>query len=72
MLTVDGHDVAAIAGGIEQARAVRGRPALVILDTVKGKGVSFAEDVATYHNGIFDETRFTQAMQELAARKEAV
>ena len=70
--TVDGHDVAAIAGGIEQARAVRGRPALVILDTVKGKGVSFAEDVATYHNGIFDETRFTQAMQELAARKEAV
>ncbi|MFT3963001.1 transketolase [Propionivibrio sp.] len=72
VLTVDGHDVAAIAGGIEQARAVRGRPALVILDTVKGKGVSFAEDVATYHNGIFDETRFTQAMQELAARKEAV
>ena len=72
VLTVDGHDVAAIAGGIEQARVVRGRPALVILDTVKGKGVSFAEDVATYHNGIFDETRFTQAMQELAARKEAV
>lgn len=72
VLTVDGHDVAAIAGGIEQARAVRGRPTLVILDTVKGKGVSFAEDVATYHNGIFDETRFTQAMQELAARKEAV
>ena len=72
VLTVDGHDVAAIAGGIERARAVRGRPALVILDTVKGKGVSFAEDVATYHNGIFDETRFTQAMQELAARKEAV
>jgi transketolase len=64
VLTVDGHDVAAIAGGIEQARAVRGRPTLVILDT--------AEDVATYHNGIFDETRFTQAMQELAARKEAV
>ena len=72
VLTVDGHDVAAIAGGIEQARAVRGRPALVILDTVKGKGVSFAEDVATYHNGIFDETRFTQAMQELAAQKEAL
>lgn len=72
VLTVDGHDVAAIAGGIERARAVRGRPALVILDTVKGKGVSFAEDVATYHNGIFDETRFTQAMRELAARKEAV
>jgi transketolase len=72
VLTVDGHDVAAITGGIEQARTVRGRPALVILDTVKGKGVSFAEDVATYHNGIFDETRFTQAMQELAARKEAV
>ena len=72
VLTVDGHDVAAIAGGIEQARVVRGRPALVILDTVKGKGVSFAENVATYHNGIFDETKFTQAIQELAAQQETV
>lgn len=72
VLTVDGHDVAAIAAGIEQANTVKGKPALVILDTIKGKGVSFAENVATYHNGMFDEAKFTQAVQELAAQQETV
>lgn len=72
VLTVNGHDVAAIAAGIEQAKTVKGKPALVILDTIKGKGVSFAENVATYHNGMFDEAKFTQAVKELAAQQETV
>lgn len=64
--TVDGHDVVAINDSIEKAKSIKGKPTLIILDTVKGKGVSFAQDVATYHNGIFDETKFKQAEQELA------
>lgn len=72
VLTVNGHDIVEIAAGIEQAKRVKGKPALVILDTVKGKGVSFAENVAAYHNGIFDETKFTQAINELAAQQETV
>ena len=50
VLTVNGHDVAAIAAGIEQAKTVKGKPALVILDTIKGKGVSFAENVITSYS----------------------
>ncbi len=72
VLTVNGHDIVEIAAGIEQAKMVKGKPALVILDTIKGKGVSFAENVASYHNGIFDETKFTQAINELAAQQETV
>ena len=72
VLTVDGHNVASIADGIEKAKTVRGKPALIILDTIKGKGVSFAENTATYHNGMFDEAKFAQAMNELAALKEAI
>ena len=70
VFTTNGHDVAKLLDTIEQAKAVKGKPALVILDTVKGKGVSFAENVATYHNGIFDAAKFAAAKQELEAQVE--
>jgi len=46
---VDGHDMGDILGGLQRADAVRGRPALIIADTVKGKCIDFAEDVVGYH-----------------------
>lgn len=70
VLTVDGHDIGQIIDAIDQAKAVKGKPTLIILDTIKGKGISFAEDVATYHNGIFDTTKFEAAKKELEAQQE--
>jgi transketolase len=72
VITVDGHDVEKIMAGIDQAKAIKSKPTLIILDTIKGKGVSFAENVATYHNGIFDETKYAQAKAELEAQKEMI
>lgn len=46
---IDGHDMADILGGLERADGVRGRPALIIADTIKGKCVSYAENVVGYH-----------------------
>jgi len=69
VLSADGHDVAKLIAAIERAKTVKGRPTLVILDTVKGKGVSFAENTAAYHNGTFDAAKYAQAMAELEARK---
>jgi transketolase len=66
---VNGHDPAAIIETIEKADAVRGKPSVIILDTVKGKGVSFAEGNAAYHNGILDEAAFGKALKELDAVK---
>ena len=43
---------------------------LMRVDTIKGKGISFAEDVATYHNGVFDAAKFEAAKKELAAQLE--
>lgn len=40
---VDGHDVAAIARAIDNARKITGRPSMIILDTIKGRGCDFAE-----------------------------
>ena len=70
VIVVDGHDIAKLIDTIDQAKAVKGKPTLVILDTIKGKGISFAENVATYHNGIFDAAKFEAAKKELEAQLE--
>ena len=72
VLMVDGHDVEKLIAVIDQAKTIKGKPTLIILDTIKGKGVSFAENVATYHNGIFDEAKYAQAKAELEAQKELI
>lgn len=72
VLLTDGHDVAKIAAAVEQAKNVKGKPTLILLDTIKGKGVSFAENTAAYHNGVLDEAKFTQAKKELAALMESI
>ena len=65
--TVDGHDPAKIIAAIEAAEGLKGKPSLIILDTVKGKGFSFAEGNAAYHNGVMDEAAYQKALAELAA-----
>jgi len=47
---VDGHDVIAIREAVEKAKAVKGVPSVVILDTVKGKGCSFCEGARGNHH----------------------
>lgn len=43
VIRVDGHDVEALDRAIEEAKATVGKPTMIIMDTVKGKGVSFCE-----------------------------
>jgi transketolase len=62
--TVPGHDIPKIIEAVDGAEKVRGRPALVILDTVKGRGFSFAEGKAAYHNGALDAETYAKALAE--------
>lgn len=48
--SIDGHDVAAISEAIRQAKAVKGKPSVIVLNTVKGKGCTFAEGVLYNHH----------------------
>jgi len=68
VLTIDGHDVGAILGALDAAVATRGRPSLIVADTVKGRGISFAEDTAAFHNGILGAEQYRQALAEIDAR----
>jgi transketolase len=67
-----GHDPAGIIAAIAEAEKTKGKPSIIILDTVKGKGFSFAEGNAAFHNGVMDEAVYTKARGELDAAKAAL
>ncbi len=66
---IDGHDMRAVLGGLAEADKVRDRPAIVIAQTVKGKGVSFAENTAAFHNGMMTQEQYDRALAELSVSK---
>jgi transketolase len=70
--TVDGHDVRAVAGGLDAAALVKGMPSVIVADTVKGKGISFAENTAAFHNGIMTPEQYDRALAELDRQQEAL
>lgn len=65
VLTVDGHDVSAILKVLDQASAIKGGPTVIVAETVKGKGVSFAENTAAFHNGAMSQAQYDQALAEI-------
>jgi transketolase len=64
--TVDGHNYAALTAALTTPTPA-GKPLFIIANTVKGKGVSFMENVAKWHHGVPNETELAQAMAELDA-----
>lgn len=62
---IDGHDVKAICTALTDAGETNGKPTMIIAHTVKGKGISFAEDTAAYHNGILTEALYREALDYL-------
>jgi transketolase len=67
VLRTDGHDVAALLDVIDARWAAHapGRPAVIICDTVKGKGVSWMENVTEWHGGSLDDELRALALEEL-------
>ena len=62
---VNGHDFFEIDMAVERAKQEEHRPAMIILDTVKGKGVFFAERNLSNHNMKFDSALAKEAIAEL-------
>ena len=62
--TVDGHDIDAVTLALRQPTAP-GKPRLICCETVKGKGVSFMEDKASWHGAAIKTADYEAAMREL-------
>jgi len=65
VLRINGHDMNQVVDALEQARAVKGRPVVILADTVKGKGVSFIENQAGWHGKTPNYEELTKALEEL-------
>lgn len=65
VLVIDGHDIQQIDAAFDKAEATKGVPTVIIANTVKGKGVSFAENVVGFHNGGLTREQYEQACKEL-------
>ena len=65
---IDGHDFDQIEAAFAQARQTKGRPFAIVLNTVKGKGVSYMEDQAGWHGKAPNDQEYEQAMAELQAQ----
>ena len=62
---IDGHDMAQIVHALDTVKTLRGKPCIIIADTVKGRGVSFMENVPAWHGRAPNAEQFAQAMLEL-------
>ena len=62
---IDGHNISEIIDVLEQVDKVSGKPKIIIARTIKGKGISFAENVAAFHNGELTREQFDSACAEL-------
>ena len=70
VIEINGHDMREILGALDEAEMVKGVPTAIIANTVKGKGVSVAENVVGYHNGMLTEETYRQALQELTEQEQ--
>ena len=62
--SIDGHDVQAISDAIETAKAATGKPSVIVLNTQKGKGCTFAEGIVNNHHMAFSKEQCEQAIDE--------
>ncbi|MGC3947054.1 MAG: transketolase [Chryseolinea sp.] len=63
--SVDGHNIDELKECFDSLPFVKGKPSLIIANTVKGKGISFMENQLKWHHGVPDEKQYQVALSEL-------
>lgn len=71
VLSIPGNDVAAIDEALGLASRTKGKPTVIILNTVKGCGSPIMEDKAGWHHHLPNAEEYAQIIADFAARKEA-
>jgi transketolase len=69
---VDGHDLKALKDTFDALPFIKGKPSLVIAHTVKGKGVSYMENILKWHHGVPTEQQYNEALAELESAGKTV
>lgn len=69
VVSIPGNDMAAVDSALTLAKETKGKPTVIILNTTKGCGVSFMEDLAVWHHKVMDDAQYETALAEIAERK---
>lgn len=67
VIEIDAHDFDQIEGAVNKAKETKGKPNMIIAHSVKGKGVSYMEDQASWHGSAPNKEQAKQALTELEA-----
>jgi transketolase len=65
VIHVDGHDMNQLVEAFDKAKAVVGKPVVILAKTIKGKGVSFMENVAGWHGRTPNRAELDASLKEL-------
>jgi transketolase len=65
VLDIDGHNMAQVVAALEEAKSRKGKPTMIVANTVKGKGVSYMENVCEWHGRAPCQEEADQALAEL-------
>jgi transketolase len=72
VVEVDGNDIEQLVDVLTNIPKATGKPTMIIAHTVKGKGISFAENVTKWHHHVPSEEEYKLAMEELSKQLEVV
>ena len=72
VINIDAHDFEQIAAAFQEARRTKGMPTAIIAKSVKGKGVSFMENQASWHGTAPNDEQYAIAMEEVRKAGEAL
>lgn len=65
-LVIDGHNFEEIINAFEKAKQTKGKPTAIIAKTIKGKGISYMENKASWHGKAPSEEEYKTAIEEIA------
>lgn len=65
VITIDGHNFEEILKAIDEAKATKGKPTMIVANTIKGKGVDFMENVCGFHGVAPTEDETKRAIEQL-------
>lgn len=68
----DGNDIDQLKAAFEEAKETKGKPSVLIANTVKGKGSPVMENKANWHHKVPSEDELAQIRRDLKERKEAL
>jgi transketolase len=69
VIVIDGHNVEQIMEALDNAEKVKGKPTVIIAETIKGKCISFAENNAAFHNGSMTSEQYETAKGDIQSVK---